>query len=80
METFPRIALAQYPNDGAPATIKIPASEEPGFSNRFDNCLLNRLRKKCFILSFRAKQGISLRFKSNEREISRRKTRLGMTK
>src|SRR5665213_328687 len=40
---------------------------------------LNRLRKKDFILSFRAKRGISLRSKSNIREIPRRKTCLGMT-
>jgi hypothetical protein len=38
-----------------------------------------RLRKKSFILSFRAKRGISLRSKSNKREILRRNARLGMT-
>jgi hypothetical protein len=59
--------------------------EAAGFS-RSNQCLLhsgrtpNRLRKKQFILSFRAKRGISLLSKRRERQIPRREAGLGMTK
>jgi hypothetical protein len=40
---------------------------------------IKRLQKKSFVLSFRAKRGISLQSKPNKREIPRRIARLGMT-
>ena len=42
--------------------------------------LSSQLRKKWFILPFRAKRGISLRLKPRRREIPRRAARRGMTK
>jgi hypothetical protein len=40
---------------------------------------LNRLRKKCFILSFRAKRGISLRFNHKKTKKEGFLASLGMT-
>src|ERR1700674_5688562 len=51
MRNFP---LSAENTDGAPAGVGVPGVEEGAKTRR-----LNRLRKKEFILSFRAKRGIS---------------------